>query len=134
VSTARAPSRLTAQGTRLAQASPFPELRITEADIRDPRTLQRILTQIHAAHREVSRPARGASELRRTVIDGVVFTAGQDVVLGHGFGTLVYYDIIRWVGTTSATACQYSETLNDGTTLKLHAITTGVATVRMWPA
>jgi hypothetical protein len=126
-------SRVLSTGQRSVTRVPMPELHLTVADVKTPETLHRFLAQFIAAHKEVSRAHRSAGRLRAAVYDAVSFTAGQNLpALHHKLGSVVYYDIVRWVGATSATACQYSEVTNDGDRLILHAITTGVASLEVW--
>jgi len=127
-------SRVLPGGQRKTTLTPVEELRITLADVRDPESLQRILHRFLRSHHETSRAFRSSSRLRAVTFEGLVFTAGADLPpIQHGFGITVRYAPVRWKGATAATACQYSETTNDGVNLVLHAITSGVADVEVWP-
>jgi hypothetical protein len=127
-------SRVLASGQRSVSLTPLEKIHLTENDVRDPVTLHRALHRFIRAHEEVSRAYRSSPRMRAVIIEGLSFVAGQDLApIQHEYGTIVRYLPVRWIGATTATACQYSESVNDGVRLVLHAITSGKADLEVWP-
>lgn len=130
---ARIPSRVLSTGQRLTATVSTPEIRVTEADVRDPATLHRVLSQMIVAHRETSRAHRASSRMRATVYEGLAFSSGSNLTIQHGYGTLVRYAPVRWVGSAVSNSCLYSEVTNDGTRLVLRANSSGTCDLEVWP-
>lgn len=127
-------SRVMADGTRKQTFAPSRALRLTESDVKEPATLHRFLSHFLTAHEEISKAHRSNSRMRATVYEGLKFTAGSDLApIQHSFGVVVRYQPVRWIGATTATACQFAEVVNDGARLILHAITTGTCDLEIWP-
>lgn len=127
-------SRILPSGQRSVTRTPVPELRLTEADVREPRALHRVLTQLIQAHKQVSRGARSSTRMRSVVIEGIKVTAGQDLApIQHGYGTVVRYTVVRWAPATPGDAPAIGETVNDGVRLVLHAGKTGTLDLEIWP-
>jgi hypothetical protein len=127
-------SRIRVDGRRSVDLAPVPVMRFTTAELQHPKTLHRILSSLVLAHEQVSRAHRSSSRLRATIFEGPVFTAGQDLPpIQHGYGMLVRYLPVRWIGATNTSACEYTETKNNGVQLILHAITSGTCDLEIWP-